>query len=561
MLTFSLADLFEVLADAVPDRIALATSAGTRYTYRQMDERGNRLAHVLTAHGVTRGDRVAVVAGNRVEWADALLACFKIGVLPVNVNYRYTPLEVSHVLRDAEPVVVLVEGRYLPAIRQALADLPYRPDVVILADEGEFRLQERESRYDSETAAAHLGRGFLPRSGSDGYLLYTGGTTGMPKGVRWTHENLLFGALAGAGFEEPIGAPAEILRHAEHLPEARMAMTPLMHGNGQWAVLRAWTTGGTAVLWTGRSFDPEAIWSTVEREHVAVITVVGDVMARPLVETLDAYPARWDLHTLNTVMSGGAVLSADVKRALTGALPGITVLDGYGASEIGTGGTTTDRTETGQASFSMRPGATVLDDDLRECPVGQVGLMAASRHIPEGYWRNERATAAVFRVDEEGTRWAVPGDHAVRNEDGTVTVLGRGSLCINTGGEKVFPDEVETVLKTHASVLDAVVVGVPDDDFGEQIAAVVALRPGQRIALAELQNHVRARLAGYKVPRRLATVEAVRRSPAGKADYTWARDLASNTQQETHVKKRPAGDQPPPRDHVDPCPVGKEHLR
>lgn len=528
MLTFNLADLFEALADAVPDRIALATSDRERYTYRQMDERGNRLAHVLTCHGVRRGDRVAVLAGNRVEWADALLACFKLGALPVNVNFRYTAPEMSHVLRDAEPAAVLVEGKVFSAFAQTLPNLPRRPEVIVLSDAGDPETPKWASHYDSEVVAAEAGRGFSGRSGSDGYLLYTGGTTGMPKGVLWTHENLLFGALGGAGIEEPISTPAEILRHAEQPAEARMAIAPLMHGNGQWAVWRAWTLGGTAVLWTGGSFDPEAIWATVESERVVALTMVGDVMARPLVEALRANPGRWDLGAFTTFISGGAVLSDHVKRAVEDLLPGVEVLDGYGASETGTGGHMTGVTETGRPVFTVKDGTTVLDEDLGECPVGQVGLLSVSGHLPEGYWRNEQATAEVFRVDANGTRWSVPGDRALRNADGTVTLLGRGSLCINSGGEKVFPDEVESALKSHPVVLDAVVVGVPDDEFGEQVAAVVALRSGKQLELGELQDHARSYVAGYKLPRLLAVVDAVRRSPAGKADYRWARDIVGH---------------------------------
>lgn len=527
MLTYNLADLFEALADAVPERLAVATSAGEHYSYQQMDQRSNRLAHALARWGVTRGDRVAVLASTRIEWADALLACFKLRAMPVNVNYRYTPAEMVHVLRDSEPAVVLVEQRALAAFAQARPDLSRTPDTLVLTDIVDAVVPDWAAQYDDEVAASPAERDFAPRSSDDQYLLYTGGTTGMPKGVLWTHENLLFGALGGSGSPEPpITTPSEVLRHVDVPPAARMTTAPLMHGAGQWSVLRAWSTGGTAVLWTAPSFDPEGIWTTTARERVVHLTIVGDVMARPLVETLRAHPARWDLDALTAFLSGGAVLSDAVKQEVSDVLPGVSVVDGYGASEAGWAGSMIGVTASGQPAFDMKPGTAVLDEELHQCPSGQIGLLAISGHVPEGYWRNDQATAQVFKTDDDGTRWVVPGDNAVRNPDGTITLLGRGSLCINTGGEKVFPDEIETVLKSHPAVVDALVVGVPDAAFGEQVAAVVALRPDMQVELSELQEHARTSLAGYKVPRRLTIVDAVRRSPAGKADYTWARAVA-----------------------------------
>jgi acyl-CoA synthetase (AMP-forming)/AMP-acid ligase II len=523
--SYNLADLFEAIADADPDRLALATSGGARLGYAALDRRANRFAHAVHRLGVRRGERVAVLARNGVEWVEAVLGCFKLGALPVNVNYRYRVPEIRHVLRDAEPAAVVVDADLAEAVAECLPDLPLAPAVLVL---GGGPRPAGMLDYERELAGADPGRGFEPRSGEDGYLLYTGGTTGLPKGVLWTHENLLFGALGGGGgLGEPISTPTEVLRHVREPAPAWLALAPLMHGNGQWAVLRAWSSGGTAVLWTGPRFDPDGIWATVAELRVVFMIIVGDAMARPLAEALHAHPDRWDLTALRVLASGGAVLSASTKSAVGRRLPHVTIIDGYGASETGSGGTRLGPTADGLPVFDPTPGTAVLDDDLAEAPVGRPGMLAVRGPIPTGYWRDPARTAEVFRVAPDGTRWSVPGDHAVRNADGTVTLLGRGSLSINTGGEKVFPDEVESVLKDHPAVDDALVVGLPDAERGELVAAVVSVRPGATVDLDALHRHARDSLAGYKLPRVLVLVDEVVRSPAGKADYRWARDTAA----------------------------------
>jgi fatty-acyl-CoA synthase len=527
-LSGNLADLVEVVADAAPDRRAIATSDGRFYSYAEIDERGNRGAHLLQEMGVQRGDRVAMLAHNRLEWLDVLLGAFKVGALVANLNYRYTAHEIRHVLADCEPAVLVAEQQFAPVVAEARQDLPQRPQVLFLADV-DGPPEDPAADYAARFTAAYTGRDFPPRSGDDEYLLYTGGTTGLPKGVVWTHRNLVRGALGGRwGAAEDPSASTEVLRQKLAAPPAAvMAVAPLMHGNGQWAVLRAWSGAGTAVLWTGRRYDPVGILDTIERFGVAVVIVVGDVMTVPLLEEVERTPDRWDLRSLAAFASGGAVLSPAVKATIKKTLPYVEILDGFGASEIGSIGTYSGVVAEKFPKFQIDANTTVVNQDMAEIPVGEQGLLAVTGGIATRYWRDPEKTARSFRAGPGGRRWAVLGDEAIRNGDGTVTVLGRGSLTIDSGGEKVFPDEVETVVKEHPAVSDAVVVGAADARLGEHVAAVVSLRPDAALELAELQSHVRRHLAGYKVPRTLVVVDDVPRSPAGKADYRWARGLVT----------------------------------
>ncbi len=386
--------------------------------------------------------------------------------------------------------------------------------------------------YEDAIASSPETRDFAPRSGDALYVLYTGGTTGMPKGVMWRHEDAFFGAMGGAGGGgAPIVRPEDI---AERCLDARtrcVPACPFMHGTAHWMAFSALFTGGTVVIPTQRHLDAIALWSLVEREHANFLVLVGDAFARPLVESLDTEAgAGLDLSSLRVLLSGGAILSPSVKRALVKRLPGVLVVDGYGASETGGQGqsVTVAGGEIASAPrFRVNDETAVLGDDLRPVPAGVVGLLARRGRIPLGYYKDAQKSAATFPV-VDGVRWSVPGDHAVVDDDGMITLLGRGSVSINTGGEKVYPEEVEAVLKANAGVFDAVVVGIPDDRWGERVVAVVQPRVGETPTLEKLQEHARTQLAGYKVPRALVTVDAIVRSPSGKPDYRWARATATD---------------------------------
>jgi fatty-acyl-CoA synthase len=377
--------------------------------------------------------------------------------------------------------------------------------------------------YEDALAGASSSRdGLLPRSPDDLYVLYTGGTTGMPKGVMWRQEDIFFAALGGGNYGgPPIPRPEDIGAGIGEHQMTTLALAPLMHGNAQWTSLVTLYGGNKLVLFTDRRYDADAIWDVAEREQVNTISLVGDAMARPLVDALEHRSAP---SSLVAIVSGGAILSPTIKADIRDRMPSIMVLDSFGASETGANGAV-DVTTSGPR-FRMNEWTTVITDDFAPAAPGELGLLARRGHVPLGYYKDEAKTAATF-VEVDGVRWAVPGDRAVIEDDGTITVLGRGSQSINTGGEKVFPEEVEAVLKAHPAVFDALVVGVPDDRWGEQVAALVEVRPGAAITLDDAVEHCRGHLAGYKLPRRLTVVERIERTPAGKPDYRWAKEQAT----------------------------------
>jgi fatty-acyl-CoA synthase len=528
---FNLADLFECVADAAPDRMALVAGE-VRQSYRQLDQRANRLAHHLAASGHQPGDWIGVLAQNRAEWIESMLAAFKVRAAPINLNYRYQDEELRYVIDDADLVTLVFERRFAPRIVRIRNDLPRLRHFLWLEDGSDADVSALGAApYEAALAAAPMGRGFGARSPDDRYVLYTGGTTGLPKGTLWRQEDIFFAALGGGNFGgDPIRRPEEIAGNAAKEPRATLlAIAPMMHGGGQWTTFNAFFAANSLVLYTGASFDPNQIWSLVERERVTSLSIVGDAMGRPLAEALAGSGASFDLSSLTSLTSGGAILSKAVKQQLRDQLPKVLILDSFGASETGYNGTVLDLAgPPAGPRFTLHPETTVLGDDDRPLSPGSgvVGRLARRGHVPLGYHKDPVKTAQTFPVID-GVRWVVPGDFATLEADGTLVLLGRGSVCINSGGEKVFPEEVEAALKSHPDVFDAVVVGVPDARFGEAVAALVTPRPGCAPGLEALAAHCRARLAGYKAPRALVCVDEIVRTPAGKPDYRWAKRRAS----------------------------------
>ncbi len=520
---FNLADLFEVVVDAVPDREALV-AGDVRLTFRQLDERANRLAHVLQAAGVSPGDKVAVYAWNRAEWVEAWWAAYKARAVPINVNYRYTGEELHYLLDNCDAKAIVHEAEFTPVLEELL---PRLPQVELTLEMGEA--------YEKALAEQSPDRDFGPRSPDDIYMLYTGGTTGMPKGVMWRHEDIFMAAMGGngLGIADPIEKPADCAARAvaNNGFFRNLVLPPLMHGAAQWGSCNAIGgafAGGTMILQTTHGFDPKAAWELAEREKVTGVAVVGDAMARPLVEALDE--RSYALDSLISFGSGGAILSPVVKARLKEHFPNLAISDSYGASETGAGGSPAEGEGT-SPRFRLSEEVTILDEELKPVVPGSgiIGRLARRGHIPLGYYKDEVKTAATFVTAGDGVRYVIPGDFATVEEDGTIILLGRGSQCINTGGEKVYPEEVEAVLKEHPGVYDALVVGVPDERFGERIAAVVQAREGAAPTLEDLQGVCTSKLARYKMPRELVLVDEMPRSPAGKADYRRAKALATGT--------------------------------
>jgi acyl-CoA synthetase (AMP-forming)/AMP-acid ligase II len=518
----NLADLYESLADAVPERTA-AVSGAERWTFRQLDERANQLANALAARGVGRGDHVGLYLYNGIEFLEAVLAAFKLRAVPINVNYRYVEDELAFLMRNADLVALFHSHDLGPRVAAVAAGVP---TLRIVASVG-GPPGAGGVAYDELLASGSPARRFGPRSGDDHYIIYTGGTTGMPRGVIWRHEDVFYAGLQGGNpGGEPLARAEDLAASvlAREAPMILLPAAPFIHGTAQWAAWIAWFAGGPVVIAPGKSYDPRVVCRLIEEERVNTLILVGDAMARPLADVLGEPGATHDTSSLMVISSSGAILSDAVKQALQERLPDTLILNNFGATETGHQGTAFSQ---GRPTFYMDESNTVLGDDLRPVKPGSgvMGKLARKGRLPIGYYNDPEKTAATFlRID--GQRWVVPGDFATVEEDGQITVFGRGAMCINSGGEKIFPEEVESVLKAHASIEDALVVGIPDDRWGQRVAAVVQPRAGAEVTLALVDAHCRAHLAGYKVPRLLRVAERIARHPSGKPDYRWAKEIA-----------------------------------
>jgi acyl-CoA synthetase (AMP-forming)/AMP-acid ligase II len=523
--THQLADLWEGVVDELGDEreavvVRSETLGDRRLRHDELEARANRLAHVLQDCGVAAGDTIGCHLHNGTEYLEAMLAAFKLRAIPINLNHRYVAEELRYHFEDAKPVVVLTEADLVDRVQDAGPP----PHVLVRGDE-----------YEAALAASSPERlEVAGRSNDDLYLLYTGGTTGMPKGVMWRHEDLFFGVMGGNGVPRR-GIPR--LDDADDIgPWARtgtgvnrrIPLAPLMHGLAQWTALTTLYNGGTLFLDGDRSFDAARALAIVDEERIQLIQLVGDVLALRIAEELKRNGDRYDLSELQLISSSGAVLSPSVQDDLRAMLPNTRVVNRFGASETGPQGRVAHDKGAESPRLMSDGNTAVLDEDFQRVGPGGSGVLATTGPIPLGYWGDEEKTARTFPV-VDGVRWSVPGDRARVEEDGSIVVLGRGTVVINSGGEKIFPEEVEIALKAHPSVFDAIVVGVPDETYGQRVAAVVQLRDGaEDPGLEQFQAHARERIAGYKVPRQVTVVDAVQRTAVGKADYVWAKEIATD---------------------------------
>ncbi|MBO2452910.1 acyl-CoA synthetase [Actinomadura barringtoniae] len=519
--SYNLADLLEILAEAGPDRPALV-AGDERRTFKELSERASRVGHYLASQGIQPGEHVAILSYNRAEWLESMLGIFKIRAVPIPVNFRYVAAELHHVLADSDAVALIGERSLLAKVEDIRADLPKLREIVALED-GDGTEIPGAVEYEKALAGASADDDFPARSNDDRYIMYTGGTTGYPKGVEWRCEDIFFGAMGGGNsFGDPVESPEALAKNAEQPAMAVLDCAPVMHGAGQWVAFMGLFMGAKVVLYTEHAFDPATALNILIEEQANVLFMVGDVMARPVAKELAK--GTYDMSSLFAIASGGAPLTEGAKDELKVTLPNVAFLDNYGASETGATGPSVGGKE-GTARFMMKEGTTVLDDDLKVVKPGEIGKLARRGHIPLGYYNDPAKTATTFFTDAEGVRWSVPGDFACLEEDGTITLLGRGSLVINTGGEKVYPEEVEVALKDHPDVYDVVVVGLPDERFGQRVAAVISPRPGTSPTLEEITEYLRDRLAGYKLPRQIHLVDEVQRTAVGKSDYKWAKGV------------------------------------
>ncbi|TXI55390.1 MAG: acyl-CoA synthetase [Mycobacterium sp.] len=537
-MALNIADLAEHAIDVVPDRVALICG-DDQITYGELEEKANRLAHYLIDQGVKKDDKVGLYCRNRIEIVIAMLGIVKAGAILVNVNFRYVEGELRYLFENSDMVALVHERQYSDRVANVLPDTPNVKTVLVVEDgsDADYKRYGGVEFYDA-IAQGSPERDFGERSADAIYLLYTGGTTGFPKGVMWRHEDIYRVLLGGTDF----ATGEEVQDEYEHAklavagpPMVRFPIPPMIHGATQSATWAALFTGATVIL--APEFDAEDVWDTVEKHKANLLFFTGDAMGRPLLDVLERSIEDRDLSSLFLLASTAALFSPSLKERFLELLPNRVITDSIGSSETGFGGTSIvakGASQAGGPRVTIDKNTVVLDDEGNEVKPGSGvrGIIAKRGHVPVGYYKDEKKTAETFRTIN-GVRYAIPGDYATVEEDGTVTMLGRGSVSINTGGEKVYPEEVEAALKGHPDVFDALVVGVPDARFGNHVAAVVAPRKGTRPTLADLDAFVRKEIAGYKVPRSLWLVDEVKRSPAGKPDYKWAKE---------QTEQRPADD-------------------
>jgi 3-oxocholest-4-en-26-oate---CoA ligase len=528
----NIADLAEHAIDAVPDRVALICG-DDQLTYAQLEEKANRLAHYLLDQGVQKDDKVGLYCRNRNEIVIAMLGIVKAGAILVNVNYRYVEGELRYLFENSDMVALVHERQYSDRVANVLPDAAGVKTILVVEDGSDSDYQRYGGvEFYSAIAQGSPERDFGERSADDIYLLYTGGTTGFPKGVMWRHEDIYRVLFGGTDF-----ATGEFVKDEDDLAKAaaqnppmiRYPIPPMIHGATQSATWMSIFSGQTTVL--APEFNADEVWRTIHDHKVNLLFFTGDAMARPLLDALLAHQDEgneYDLSSLFLLASTAALFSPSIKESLLELLPNRVITDSIGSSETGFGGTSIvakDAPHSGGPRVTIDHRTVVIDEDGNEVKPGSGvrGLIAKKGNIPVGYYKDEKKTAETFQTIN-GVRYAIPGDYAQVEEDGTVTMLGRGSVSINSGGEKIYPEEVEAALKGHPDVFDALVVGVPDARYGQHVAAVVQARPGSRPTLSELDTFVRAEIAGYKVPRSLWLVDEVKRSPAGKPDYRWAKE-------------------------------------
>lgn len=543
-MSYNIADLVEHTVDLVPDRVALADDTRS-VTYAQLEDRTNRLAHYLQEQGVGPGDKVGIYSRNTIEAVEAMVAVFKARAVMININFRYVENELQYIFDNSDMVALIHERRYSDKVAAVRASTPKLRTVLVVDDGTDAPTAADSAEYEAVLAASRGERDFGDRSPDDIFMLYTGGTTGMPKGVMWRHED--WWRVLGGGINFVTGEYIQdewqqAKTGAGNPPMVRYPIPPMIHGGSQTATFHGLFDGGKTIMLP--EFSGHGVWQAIDRHNINLIFITGDAMARPMLDALKAgnpetgEPYRHS--NLWAMASSAALFSPTLKDEFIELLPNTMITDSIGSSETGFGGLSVvskGATHTGGPRVKIDASTEVLDEDGN--PVvpgsGQVGLLARKGHIPLGYYNDPVKTAATFK-EFNGTRYSIPGDYARVEEDGSVTMLGRGSVSINSGGEKIYPEEVEGALKCHPEILDALVIGVPDERWGQRVAAVVQCRSGKRPSLDELRPVLTREISSYKQPRSIWFVDEIKRSPAGKPDYKWAH---------AHAESRAADEEAP----------------
>lgn len=539
----NLAKLFEAVAAAIPDQECMVWR-DRRLTYREVDERASRFNALLRQHGLgahkereqlenweSGQDHVGIYLYNCNEYMESMMGCFKARCAPFNVNYRYVEDELLYLFDNADAKAIVYHAAFAPTLEKIKDKLPQVKLWIQVADESGNGLMAGAMDYDQALAEVEPEPATEDCSGDDLYMVYTGGTTGMPKGVLWRQDDLFYSSLIRREEQTTIEeVVAEIkAHHAKKAPPRGLPAPPFMHATANWIALSLWFMGGTLIIQSdNKRLDPDDIWSTIEREKVKSLTIVGDAFAVPLLEQLDK--KQYDLSSLSMVASGGAIWTVKRKQEFFDKIPQVMIMDALGSSETGTQASQLTRGDqkVSTGDFSMKAGSVVLKEDLSglmEPGSTQRGWLGRKGWVPLGYYKDEKKTKKTFPVID-AVRYSVPGDRAVLEQDGSMKLLGRDSVTINTGGEKVFAEEVEHALKHHPAVWDVVVCGTPSERWGQQVTAIVKLAEGASTKEDELKNVVRKHLAPYKSPKVILFVDHIVRAPSGKPDYRWAKATA-----------------------------------
>ena len=537
---FNAADIFEGVVDRVPDREAIVHGS-TRLTYKELDARSNKAANALKKLGIKKGSHIGIYAFNCVEWLEIMLDAYKLCAIPININYRYVEEELKYLIDNADMEAIFYHKQFSNKLENIKSHLPLLKDFICIEDNsGEDDVIDKSFNFEDLIANEDESRLDVDRSGDDKYILYTGGTTGMPKGVVWRMEDVLM--TLGGGIDAVTGekypTPEAFADKCLQDQTIALALAPFMHGGAQWQSFNSFFSGWKLIINDQVSFDADYVWEVVAKEKVMNLTIMGDAMGRPLCDALPrAIEKGLDLSSLFVLSSTASVFSASIKDTILEYLPNLFLIDAVGSSETGATGVnihTKDgklKDSGGGPKFTKPNFSEILNLDTKEVippsDTETIGYLARKGHVPVAYYKDEEKSKKTF-IEVGGVRYSIPGDMAKYEEDGQMTLLGRGSVSINSGGEKIFPEEVEMALKAHPNIFDCLVVGVKDDRWGQKVVAVIQRRENDELSLDDIKDVASKYIASYKMPKEIVFSELIERAPSGKPNYQWAQEFANS---------------------------------
>ena len=552
---FNAADIFEGVVKRIPDREAVVLG-NTRFTYKELDARANKAAHALKKLNVSKGSHIGIYAFNCIEWLEIMLGAYKLCAIPININYRYVEEELKYLIDNADMEAIFFHKQFSEKLLNISKDLPLLKTYVSIDDQSD--IQSDLECIDFEDLIQHESEDQIvqTRSGDDKYILYTGGTTGMPKGVVWRMEDVLM--TLGGGIDavtgEKYSTPDALADKCLQDQTVALALAPLMHGAAQWQSFNAFFSGWKLIINDQVSFDANYIWDLIAKERVMNLTITGDAMGRPLCDALPAAIDRGlDLSCMIVLASTASVFSSTIKDAILDLLPNLFIIDAVGSSETGATGVNIHtkggklKDSGGGPKFNKPDFSAILNLETHQIispsDTETIGYLARKGHVPIAYYKDPEKSKKTF-IEVDGERFSIPGDMAKYETDGQMTLLGRGSVSINSGGEKIFPEEVEMALKAHPNVFDCLVVGVADKTWGQKVVAVIQRRDSSELSLADLKETSAKYIASYKMPKEIIFSDLIERAPSGKPNYQWAQKYANTrlASEDSNFQEKDQGD-------------------